>query len=73
MKYPYGMYMTDARGLRFQLLPIFAMIPINLGLSYVLIPLVGAAGPVIGSCVAVLLCQVVPNALYVKRDLVLAR
>ena len=69
MKYPLGMYMTDKRGLRFQVLPILLMLPINLGLSWYLIGVVGAGGPIIGSAVAVLLCQVLPNFCYVRRDL----
>ncbi|QCB94435.1 lipopolysaccharide biosynthesis protein [Cellulomonas shaoxiangyii] len=68
-KYPLGMYMTDAAGLRFQVAPIVAMVPLNLGLSWVLIAPLGAAGPVLGSAVSVLVCQVVPNAWYVRRDL----
>lgn len=68
-KYPLGMYMTDLRGLRFQVLPILVMVPINLGLSWILVDPLGAAGPVIGSAVAVTLCQVLPNVWYVRRDL----
>lgn len=68
-KYPVGMYMTDQRGLTFQVAPILIMVPLNLGLSWVLIGYVGAAGPILGSAVSVLLCQVVPNLLYVRRDL----
>lgn len=68
-KYPLGMYMTDAAGLRFQVMPVIALVPLNLGLSWWLIEPLGAAGPVLGSTVAVLVCQVVPNAWYVRRDL----
>lgn len=68
-KYPLGMYMTDERGLRFQVWPILLMVPLNLGLSWWLIGELGPAGPVIGSTVAVLLCQVLPSSLYVRRDL----
>jgi Na+-driven multidrug efflux pump len=63
------MYMTDAKGLQFQVLPILVMVPLNLGLSWVLIPVLGAAGPIVGSAVAVAICQVVPNLWYVQRDL----
>lgn len=69
VKYPLGMYMTDARGLRFQVLPIIAMVPIGLGLSALLIPHLGAAGPVWATSAAVLVCQVLPNAWYVRGDL----
>jgi len=68
-KYPLGMYMTDARGLRFQVPPILVLVPLNLGLSWWLVEPLGAAGPVIGSTVAVLVCQVIPNVWYVRRDL----
>ena len=68
-KYPLGMYMTDLAGLRFQVLPILVMVPLNLGLSWALIAPWGAAGPVAGSAIAVVLCQVLPCAFYVRRDL----
>lgn len=68
-KYPLGMYMTDGRGLRFQVIPIVILVPLNLGLSWLLIGWIGAGGSVIGSTVAVLICQVLPNFYYVRRDL----
>ncbi len=69
LKYPLGMFMTDARGLRFQALVIVAMLPLNVGLSWWLAGPLGAAGPVIGSAVGVLCSQVVANALYIRREL----
>jgi O-antigen/teichoic acid export membrane protein len=72
-KYPIGMYMTDARGLKFQIVPILIMVPLNLGISWWLIGVVGAGGPIIGSAVSVLLCQIIPNFLYVRRDLAARR
>lgn len=68
-KYPLGMYMTDARGLRFQVLPIFVLVPVNLAISWLLISPLGAAGPILGSAIAVTICQVLPNVWYVRRDL----
>ncbi|MCU1438800.1 MAG: polysaccharide biosynthesis protein [Naasia sp.] len=68
-KYPVGMYMTDERGLKFQVIPILILVPLNLGLSWYLIPIIGAGGPIIGSAISTLLCQLVPNLLYVRRDL----
>lgn len=67
IKYPLGMYMTDAAGLRFQALMIVLMLPVNLGLSWYLAGLMGAAGPVIGSVIGVALFQVLANYLYVAR------
>ncbi|MGN6407162.1 MAG: lipopolysaccharide biosynthesis protein [Curtobacterium sp.] len=68
-KYPIGMYMTDDRGLRFQVLPILILVPLNLGLSWWLVGIIGAGGTIVGSTVAVVLCQVIPNLLYVRHDL----
>lgn len=68
-KYPVGMYMTDLAGLRFQVIPTIVMIPLALGGSWLLIPTWGAAGNLIAVSFAVAVCQVVPNLLYVVRDL----
>lgn len=68
-KYPAGMYMTDAAGLRFQVVPILVMVPVNLGSSILLAGLLGAAGPIIASTVCVLLFQFLPNLIYVRRDI----
>jgi O-antigen/teichoic acid export membrane protein len=68
-KYPAGMYMTDKRGLTFQVIPILIMVPLNLGISWWLVGVVGAAGPILGSAIGVLACQVIPNLWYVRRDL----
>jgi hypothetical protein len=66
-KYPLGMFMTDARGLRYQAFMILALLPVNVGLSWWLGAKWGAPGPVIGSAVGVFLCQVVANWIYVRR------
>lgn len=66
-KVPLGMYMTDRRGLRYQALMIVLMLPVNLGLSWVLARSYGALGPVVGSCVGVFIFQVIANWLFVSR------
>ena len=43
-KQPLGMYMTDPAGLRFQMLPVLILVPMNLALSWVLIAPLGSAG-----------------------------
>lgn len=63
---PLGMYLTDGRGLRFQALMIVAMLPLNLGLSIALAGPLGASGPILGSAAGVLLCQTVPNWIFVR-------
>ena len=69
VKYPLGMYMTDPRGLRYQAFWIVLLLPVNLGLSWILALHLGAAGPVIGSAVGVFLCQVAANWHFVRADL----
>lgn len=67
IKYPLGIYLTDAPGLRFQAVMITAMVPVNLGMSIVLAQRFGTIGPVIGSVVGVLLFEVTANAVYISR------
>lgn len=68
-KYPLGMYMTDERGLRFQVVPLIIMVPFNLGISWWLTTHIGAGGPIIGSAISIVVCQLLPNTWYVRRDL----
>lgn len=67
--YPLGMYMTDERGLKFQVLPIIIMVPVNLAISWYLTLRIGAGGPIIGSAISVVLCQILPNIGYIARDI----
>ncbi|WP_196073078.1 lipopolysaccharide biosynthesis protein [Nakamurella alba] len=69
LKYPLGMYLTDAKGLRFQAYMILLMAPVNILLSYWLTGPLGAAGPVIGSLVGVAIFQYAANLVYVRRRL----
>lgn len=67
--YPIGMYMTSPAGLKFQVLPVFAMVISNVALTWYLVQHLGAAGPVIASAIALFVCQVIPAAWWVRRDL----
>ena len=67
-KYPLGMYMTDARGLRYQAVMVVAMLPVNVAISVLLARELGAVGPVVGSVVGVLVFQVLANWYFVTRD-----
>jgi len=67
VKQPYGMALTDARGLTFQAACAIVLLPVNLGLTIGLTPTLGAPGPLIGSIVAVVTCQLVPNILFVRH------
>lgn len=65
--YPLGLYLTDASGLRFQALMVLAMIAVNLTMSILLTPTAGAAGPLIGSAVGILVFQLIANLLWIRR------
>jgi O-antigen/teichoic acid export membrane protein len=71
--YPLGMYMTDKRGLTFQVWPILVSVPLNLALSWYLVGVIGAGGPIVGSAISVGLCQVLPNVWYVRHNLAVRR
>jgi O-antigen/teichoic acid export membrane protein len=68
VQYPMGMYLTSLSGLRFQAFMVTLMVPVNIGLSWYLAQQIGAAGPVIGSAVGVLVFQVVANFIYIRRS-----
>jgi len=68
LNYPLGIYLTDVRGLRFQAYMALLLLPLNLGISWYLAGLWGAVGPVIGSAVGVLACQLIANRLYLRAD-----
>jgi O-antigen/teichoic acid export membrane protein len=64
---PFGMLLTDPAGLRFQAAFLAAMMVVNLGLSWMLSPSLGDAGPVLGSVIAVALCQLIPCVVLTAR------
>ena len=64
---PFGMLMTDVRGLRFQALVLVVMFVVNVALSVVLASPLGDAGPVLASAVAVATCQLVPCMRHARR------
>lgn len=64
---PFGMNMIEGPALRFQAVCHGVMLPVNLGLSLVLVHPWGAAGPVLGSLVAITVCMTIPAALYSRR------
>lgn len=68
-KQPLGMYMTDPRGMRAQIPCVLAMVPANLALAVLLIERLGAGGPMVSATLTSLVFQVIPYALWVRRDL----
>ncbi len=65
--YPMGMFIMDKHGIRFQVVPTLAMAASSLALSIVLAPGLGAAGPPLGTAIAIAVCQIVPVAVYIAR------
>lgn len=65
--YPFGMYLTDVAGLRFQALMMVVMVPLNVGLSWWLAIRAGAVGPVVGSVVGVGVCQLLGPWWWIRR------
>lgn len=65
--YPLGMFIMDKPGIRFQMIPTLTMALGSLGLAVVLTPALGLIGPIVGNCAAVLLAQIIPFSLYIRR------
>jgi O-antigen/teichoic acid export membrane protein len=59
---PLAMQLNDRDGLRFQALTTSVMAAVNVGLSLVLVGVIGSAGPVLASGIALLVCHLVPMA-----------
>jgi O-antigen/teichoic acid export membrane protein len=66
VQFPSGMYLMGPRGLRAQAWLVVLAVTVNLPLSMALIPVAGAAGPVLGSVVAVVLVQLLPTYLLAR-------
>lgn len=65
--YPLGMFIMDTPGIRFQVVPTLAMAVSSVLLTLALVPVLGAAGPPLGTAVAIVCCQIVPFVLYIRR------
>jgi O-antigen/teichoic acid export membrane protein len=67
LQYPTATVLNDPASLRFQAVTMTAMAVVNLALSLWLVRVVGVAGPVIASCLALFFVQVVPVMLRARR------
>ncbi|WP_255956237.1 MULTISPECIES: oligosaccharide flippase family protein [Aeromicrobium] len=65
--YPLGMFIMDKPGIRFQVVPALTMAASSLALSIVLTVLLGVEGPPLSSVLAVIVCQIIPFAIYIRR------
>jgi O-antigen/teichoic acid export membrane protein len=66
--YPLGMYIMDKPGIRFQVIPTLSMAAVGITLAFVLTPVLGIAGPLIGVAFALLVCQLIPFSIYIVRN-----
>jgi len=64
---PLGMFFTDAPGLKFQAWCVAGMVPVSVGISLALAPALNGVGVLLGSIVAISVCQVLPGALRLRR------
>ncbi len=69
LKLPYGTFLTDPPGLRFQAWGVALLLPANLGLSWWLAAPWGAVGPILASVLAVAVFQLLPTWWAVQRRL----
>ncbi len=65
--YPLGMFIMDREGLRFQVLPVVLMVVSTIGLTFLLTPAIGVAGPLVASAGSTIVFQVIPFSLYIHR------
>lgn len=65
VQHPLGYSMMDPRGLKFQAVCSIPLVAVSLTLSIATAPSMGAAGPLFSSAVAVVLCQIIPETVYI--------
>lgn len=65
--YPLGMFIMDTPGIRFQVIPTLSMAALGVSLSFLLTPVLGVSGPLVGVALAIVTCQLIPFAVYIRR------
>lgn len=65
--FPLGMFIMDKPGIRFQVVPVLLMAFSSIVLTLVLTPSLGVNGPLIANAVSVVLFQIIPFTLYIRR------
>ncbi|MDV8028532.1 MULTISPECIES: hypothetical protein [Rhodococcus] len=64
--YPLGMYLTDVKGLRLQVLPLIVMAISAVSLSFFTFPFLGPSGPIIATAASIGVFQLVPYSAIVS-------
>ncbi|PZQ87804.1 MAG: hypothetical protein DI534_13580 [Leifsonia xyli] len=65
--YPLGMFIMDKPGIRFQVIPALLMAASTIALTSVLAPSWGVEAPLLSNAFSVLVFQIVPFAIYIRR------
>ena len=71
--YPTGMLLMDQQGLRLQAVTSVAMAVVNVCLSVYLATRLGAAGPILGSALSILVCMGLPGFRLARKRIRLSR
>lgn len=66
--YPLGMFIMDGPGIRFQVIPAIAMTVSTVALSILTTPTFGVPAPLLSNAASVLVFQVVPYLVYIRRN-----
>ena len=66
--YPLGMFIMDKPGIRFQVIPALSMAASTVVLTIVLVPVIGVLGPLLSNAVSVLVFQIIPFTIYIRRN-----
>ncbi|GAA2091252.1 hypothetical protein GCM10009840_33090 [Pseudolysinimonas kribbensis] len=66
--YPLGMFIMDKPGIRFQVAPALLAAASTVVLSVFAAPAWGVVGPLLSNAVSVLIIQVIPFAVYIRRN-----
>ena len=66
-------YLNGTMRIKLQLLAAITYAPVSVGLRFALVPLIGVAGIPLGSAVAYLLTNVLPVALHLRGEAIVAR
>ena len=66
--YPLGMFIMDKPGIRFQVIPSLLMAVSTVVLTLALVPSWGVLGPVTANALSVLVFQVIPYSIYIRRN-----
>jgi O-antigen/teichoic acid export membrane protein len=66
--YPLGMFIMDRPGIRFQVVPALLMAASTVVLTIIFAPALGVIGPLLANAISVAVFQLLPFAVYIRRN-----